>query len=300
MTPVLFAAILITAALAVRLLSGAMVRRRSEDLVDASVQSTLAAHSPAEDDSWLMRWLAQAGYRSPSASLTFLGTTAALAALGLLLVLILNKVAYFQTVVDNVSVIPGGIGDLLAAAAKAGPYLILAILGLAPTLIVRAARRARIEAVEQDLAPALELLATLAEAGLGFDAALARVQESQASNRPLHEEFRIYQLDTLGGIPRLQSLRNVAHRVHLPAVSIFISALIQAEQVGASLAETLRTQADDLRDRRKLRALLLAQALPVKLVFPLIFCFLPGIFFSTLGPVLNQFVQMVDALMRRN
>jgi pilus assembly protein TadC len=166
-------------------------------------------------------------------------------------------------------------------------------------LIVRAARRKRMEALEQDLAPTLELLATLAEAGLGFDAAIGRIQESESGKRPLSQEFQIYQRDNLGGIPRLESLRKLARRTGSISVSIFVSALIQAEQVGASLAETLRSQADDLRDRRKLRALLLAQALPVKLVFPLMFCFLPGIFFSTLGPVLSQFVDIVDSVLKR-
>jgi tight adherence protein C len=90
----------------------------------------------------------------------------------------------------------------------------------------------------------------------------------------------------------------MADRVNLTSVSIFVSAVIQAEQVGSSLAETLRTQSDDLRDRRKLRALVLAQALPVKLVFPLMVCFLPGIFYSTLGPVLAQLVDVADAVLK--
>jgi tight adherence protein C len=143
------------------------------------------------------------------------------------------------------------------------------------------------------------LLATLAEAGLSFDSAIARIQESESGKRPLSQEFRIYQRDNLGGIPRLESLRRLAHRIDVASVSIFVAALIQAEQVGASLAETLRAQADDLRDRRKLHALLLAQALPVKLVFPLIFCFLPGIYYSVLGPVIAQFVDVVDSVLRR-
>jgi len=183
--------------------------------------------------------------------------------------------------------------------AKAAPYIILLILAAGPTLVVRAARRQRVEEIEQDLAPALELLATLAEAGLGFDSAIARIQESESGKRPLSQEFLIYQRDNLGGIPRLESLRKLARRIEVTSVSIFVSALIQAEQVGASLAETLRTQADDLRERRKLRALLMAQALRLKLVFPLMFCFLPGIFFSTLGPVLSQFVDMVDSVITR-
>jgi tight adherence protein C len=164
---------------------------------------------------------------------------------------------------------------------------------------VRSARRKRVEAIEQDLAPTLELLATLAEAGLGFDSAIARIMESESGLRPLGQEFRIYARDNLGGIPRLESLRKVARRVNVPSVSIFVSAMVQAEQVGASLAETLRVQSDDLRDRRKMHALILAQAPPVKLVFSLMFCFLPSLFYSTLGPVLAQFADLADSIIKR-
>jgi len=153
--------------------------------------------------------------------------------------------------------------------------------------------------VEQDLPAALELMATLAEAGLALDSAIARISESEQHARPLAREFQIYQRDLLGGITRLEALRAFASRLDVTSVTIFVSALIQSEQVGASLAETLRSQADDLRDRRKLRALVLAQALPVKLTFPLIACFLPGIFYVILGPVLNQLVDVVDAVIRR-
>jgi Flp pilus assembly protein TadB len=68
-----------------------------------------------------------------------------------------------------------------------------------PTLVVRSARRKRVEAIEQDLAPTLELLATLAEAGLGFDSAIARIMESENGLRPLGQEFRIYARDNLAG-----------------------------------------------------------------------------------------------------
>lgn len=67
--------------------------------------------------------------------------------------------------------------------------------------------------------------------------------------------------------------------------------------MGASLAETLRHQADDLRNRRRERALLHAQAMPVKLVLPLVVCFLPGIFLSTLGPVLYQMIRVADTVL---
>ena len=73
--------------------------------------------------------------------------------------------------------------------------------------------------------------------------------------------------------------------------------MVQAEEVGASLADTLRHQASDLRMRRREDALLKAQALPVQLVFPLVICFLPGIFLSTLAPVLYQMIQVAEGVL---
>jgi len=80
---------------------------------------------------------------------------------------------------------------------------------------------------------------------------------------------------------------------------VFVSALVQAEQIGASIAETLRRQSEDVRDRRRERALLLAQALPVKLFFPLVLCFLPGILLSTLGPALYQLIRVSERFIGR-
>jgi tight adherence protein C len=300
MTLLVAVLMVLTALIAVRLLSGAVVRRRSVQLVDASVEENLLPRLLDDGEGeWFPNWLARAGFRDPSAAPIFWGATAGLTAFGLFVFFLLTKFGVIEAMVRALSYIPGGTGDALAVVAQGAPYFIVVIFAATPTLIVRAARRKRVEAIEQDLAPTLELLATLAEAGLGFDSAIARIQESESGTRPLSQEFQIYQRDNLGGIPRLESLRKLARRAGVTSVSIFVSALIQAEQVGASLAEILRTQADDLRDRRKLHALLLAQALPVKLVFPLMFCFLPGIFFPTLGPVVSQFVDIADSILKR-
>ena len=121
---------------------------------------------------------------------------------------------------------------------------------------------------------------------------------AQERKRPLTSEFANFQLDMLAGVPRLQALRQLARRIEVQSITTFTSALVQAEQVGAGLAETLRHQADDLRQRRRENALLQAQALPVKLVFPLIICFLPGIFVSTLAPVLYQMIQVAGGVLR--
>jgi len=181
--------------------------------------------------------------------------------------------------------VPGSAGDLLALVLVAGPWILLMVSGFVPTLVVRSARRLRVRAIEQDLPLALELFATMAEAGLGFDAALAKVVRAQGSNRPLASEFLNFQHDMMAGMSRTQALRQLGRRVDIPSLSTFTSALVQAEQVGASMAETLQHQANDLRQRRRENALLQAQALPVKLVFPLVVCFLPGIFATTLSTV---------------
>jgi tight adherence protein C len=164
--------------------------------------------------------------------------------------------------------------------------------------MVRRARRARVTAVEQDLPVTLELLSTLAEAGLGFDAAVARILSSQPSERPLASEFRTLQVELLSGRARIDCLRRVAKRLDIPSVTIFISALVQAEQIGAGVADVLRQQADDLRQRRRERAMELSMSLPVKRMFPMVICFLPGVLLFTLGPTFNEFFKYADTIIR--
>jgi len=252
---------------------------------------------PTVSDGWLARWLLLAGYRRPGAPSFFVLACAASLLAGAAVAQVL-RVAVLPQMIGVVVGIPGGVGEALAAILQAGPIIAFIIIVCVPILVVRAARRNRVRAVEQNLPLVLELLATLAEAGLSFDAALARIVRSERAMGPLTSEFVTFQRDLLAGVTRLQALRQLAKRVDVTALTIFVSAIIQTEQVGASVAETLRHQANDLRDRRREQALMLAQALPVKLVFPLVACFLPGIFVSTLGPVIYQMIQVADSVMR--
>lgn len=252
---------------------------------------------PSAPDRWLGRWLAKAGYRRHGAGSIFLTISAACVAAGLV-VGQLYRVALARPLVEMVSTVPGGAGEILAMILASGHWIVLVVVSLLPTVVVRGVRRARARAVEQDLPLVLELFATMAEAGLGFDGAMTKVVRAMGSERPLILELLEFQFDMLAGIPRSQALRQLAKRVDVPSLTSFTSALIQAEEVGASLAETLRHQADDLRQRRREEALLKAQALPVKLVFPLVICFLPGIFLSTLAPVIYQMIQVADGVIR--
>ena len=248
-------------------------------------------------DNPLTRWLTSAGYRGVSARAIFIGVTAGCAAAGILLGAFYNRFL-LDRLVAQVEIIPGNAGDVLAAVLQFGSVIVFVLATIAPTLIVRAARRTRVSAIEQDLPLALELFATMADAGLGFDAALEQIVRARGSGRPLVGEFVNFQIDMMAGLPRTQALRQLARRVDVPSLTSFSSALIQAEQVGASMAETLQHQAVDLRQRRREQALLQAQALPVKLVFPLVVCFLPGIFVSTLAPVLFQMVEVANSVVR--
>lgn len=283
-------------ALAYVLLRAWNVRRLGRLRMDE--QATDVARGPVpQREGWLRGWLSLAGFRRPDASVVLVTTSAMSLLVGLLAAFMMRS-SVVPYAVTTVSDIPGGVGELMAATFEAVPWLALIVISLVPFLVVRSARRRRVRELERDLPLVLELFATLAQAGLGFDAALSRIVQSQAAARPLIAELVNFQRDLMGGVPRLQALRHLAHRVDVMAMTIFVSAIIQAEHVGASIADTLRHQADDLRERRREQALLAAQALPVKLVFPLVACFLPGIFVSTLGPVLFEMVRVANSVLR--
>ncbi len=273
------------------------VRRRALARLYAIDAPATGAGDSMNRDTALARWLANAGYRRPEAQTLFISATIACAAAGIVVSQI-YRLFLIESLLDAIVGVPGSAGDVLALVLQGGPWILFVISALVPTIAVRTARRARMHAIEQDLPLALELFATMAEAGLGFDAALARIVRAQGSNRALSSEFVNFQHDMLAGMSRTQALRQLARRVDVPSLTSFTSALIQAEAVGASMAETLQHQAVDLRQRRRENALLQAQALPVKLVFPLVICFLPGIFASTLAPVIFQMIEVADSVIR--
>jgi tight adherence protein C len=190
--------------------------------------------------------------------------------------------------------VPGGIANLIHPIVLIAPYLATLFVAFVPLAFVRRARRSRVAQVERDLPVTLELLATLAEAGLGFDAALDRILGSNPPDRALVQEFRTFQAEVLAGRSRVESLRRLGRRLDVTSVTILISALVQAEQIGSGIAEVLRSQAEDLRQRRRERAMEFSMALPVKLLFPLVICFLPGIILFTLGPAFYDLFRLAD------
>ena len=257
-----------------------------------------AAEALRESRWWLARWLFLAGYRQPRADVVFIVTTGCCIVTGLSIALGMQLSGLQAQMERTVVLVPGGVGETFLPVVWVAPWMLMIMLSCVPWLIVRKSRRERVELVEQDLPLALELLSTLSEAGLGFDAGLARILKTRLAGRPLAEEFRNFQSDLLAGRPRTESLRRFSARLDVPSISVFTSAMVQAEQLGMGIARVLRLQADDVRARRRERAIAFANALPTKRVIPLVVCFLPGLFVWTLGPAFVQLFKMAEAFIQ--
>ncbi len=134
------------------------------------------------------------------------------------------------------------------------------------------------------LPDALDLLMISVEAGLGFDAAVAKVTEKW--NNELSRAFARVNTEIRVGKLRREALRDMAARCEVPDVSNFISAIIQADQLGVSIAKVLRIQSEQMRVKRRQRAEEQAGQAPVKMMFPLVFLVFPSLLIVLLGPAL--------------
>jgi tight adherence protein C len=175
--------------------------------------------------------------------------------------------------------------SLLFASPVAGLFfgLIGAAFGfLAPEFWLGRKIRARSLGMVLDLPDALDLLTISVEAGLGFDAALAKVVEKMEG--PLIDEFRQALAEVRMGRTRREALRDVAARAEARPVSNFIGAIVQAEQLGVPIAKVLQIQSNQLRIERRQRAEEAAAKAPVKMLFPMVGCIFPTIFIVILGP----------------
>jgi tight adherence protein C len=144
----------------------------------------------------------------------------------------------------------------------------------------------------KSLPDAFDLVTTCVEAGLGLEAALARVAEKVEG--PFGEELTIMLHEVSLGRLRREAMKDLGERVGLPDLTAFINAVIQAESMGTSIAAVLRVQADQMRVKRRQRAEQQAQAAPIKMMFPLVLFIFPCMFLVILGPagiqIYEQFV----------
>jgi tight adherence protein C len=140
----------------------------------------------------------------------------------------------------------------------------------------------RNERIRRDLPDSMDLLTISVEAGLPFDSALSQVARN--TRGPLADElFRVLQEMQIG-LGRIDALRALAERTNVVELRGFVTAMVQADQFGIPIASVLRVQSRDMRVKRTQRAEEQAQKVPVKILFPLVFCILPALFIVVMGP----------------
>ncbi len=153
---------------------------------------------------------------------------------------------------------------------------------LLPTLWLSSRIRNRQTTILKALPDALDLLTISVEAGLGFDAAMSKVA-SKWDNELSLAFNRVIQEIQMGKLRR-EALRDMSDRMDVPDVTSFVAAIIQADQLGVSIAKVLRIQSEQMRIRRRQRAEEKAHQAPVKMLFPMAFLIFPALFIVLLGP----------------
>lgn len=186
------------------------------------------------------------------------------------------------------------IGLLIGARMGGAAWLLLPVMVVAgyaaPDVVVHNAGLRRSEQIRLSLPDAIDLLDMCVEAGLSLQAAMAKVAEVQSG--PVAAEFARVLQEMRLGVSRADALRALGDRATQVDLRQLVSAILQAETLGIPVASVLREQAREMRAKRRSRAREKAQKVPVKILAPLMLCFLPGLFIIILGPALITVVQV--------
>jgi tight adherence protein C len=189
-----------------------------------------------------------------------------------------------------------GFGAIVLVSGAVSPVIgLLVALGgsaigyIAPDFFINSKIRARRDLMQMELPNVLDLLCVSVEAGLGFDAAVAKLSERMVG--PLVDEFGLVLHEMRIGESRSEALKNLSERVDVPEVSQFCRAIIQADQLGIALSRILRVQSHDMRVRRQLAAEEKAMKAPVKMLFPTVLFVFPSMFVVALGPAALNLMQ---------
>jgi tight adherence protein C len=154
-----------------------------------------------------------------------------------------------------------------------------------PDMVLKSKARRRQAAVAGGLPDALDLMVICVEAGLGLNAAIMRVGQDLAMRcRPLSDEFIRVTRDLRTGSSREKALRALSQRNQVEDLKILVGALVLADKLGTSIADTLRAQADSLRTRIKQKAEEQAAKAGIKMLLPLVLFILPALFIILMGP----------------
>lgn len=160
---------------------------------------------------------------------------------------------------------------------------------LGPRLFLQRKIATRLHGIQRQLPDVLDLLTVAVEAGLGFDSACDKVVEKMRG--PIPDEFSLTLRHMRMGQSRRDAFKGLGERVDHPDLNAFISAIIQADQLGVSIGQVLRIQSEQLRDKRRQRAEEEAAKAPVKMMLPLVFFIFPNVGIVIGAPALFQIME---------
>lgn len=169
-----------------------------------------------------------------------------------------------------------------------GIFLIFFII---PTLWLRLRVQKRQKLIQRQLPDALDMLSVCASAGLGFDQSLQRVSEFWDTD--LSEELTRVISEMEMGLSRSEALRNLANRLDVSELSSFVTLILQADQLGMSISDTLLAQAEQMRAERHLRAEEEARKIPIKMLLPMAFLIFPAILAIIMGPAIPDLLEFL-------
>jgi tight adherence protein C len=225
------------------------------------------------------RRLVQAGYQDPRAVTIFMGAKVGLAVVGLSLYPLYGFMV--ARVVPNMVMISG----------------ILTVVGFfVPDYWLRRRRKDRQQQIVESLPDVLDLLMVCVEAGMGFDAAVARIADSVRAASALHDELMRMHLEIRAGRPRDEAMRDFAERTGVDEIKRVVTAFIQADRLGTPLGKTLRVHAEAARVERRHRAEAKAYLAPIKMIFPTAICLMPAFMLVALAPALLNLLKIFEGL----
>jgi tight adherence protein C len=202
----------------------------------------------------------------------------------------LTPAAFYASVLVLASLLPFALVMFLIVSGSGASPVFLILLPLlvmvgawVPFAWLRTRVRRHQAAIRKELPDVLDLLTLCVESGLGLDAAFRRVSEETPGPLAMEIQQMLHEVDM--GKPRRDALLDLAARAPIPEIGVVVNAMIQSQQMGTSLANTLRAQTQRLRLKRRQRAEQLARQASVKMAFPLVIFLMPSVFIVVLGPI---------------
>jgi len=215
-----------------------------------------------------------AGWRGKSTPYLFYGTKTLLAMAVPVVALLMSGEGMFSSG-PQVPIL------VMLTCAYAGYYI--------PNIVLNHKIRVRKREIFESFPDALDLLTICVEAGLGLDAAFAKVaSEIHIKSEILGQELQMVIVELRAGCSKERALRNLSLRTGVEDIDMLVAMLIQSDRFGTSMGDSLRIHADNLRIKRRQRAEEAAAKVSLKLLFPLIFFIFPTLMVILIGPAILQ------------